>query len=325
MSSKWFLGALMSALLGFAGCASGGNGRPDAGPGGDGGMEDAGPMADAPGTDAPPSGACAGQPEGTPCDADGDGCSQDLCRRGACVLGGLAECNDGLSCTTDQCVSTGAMTFRCDNVSTGCVIDGRCFDVGTRNPDEDCQVCDASTPMSWSISTGTCDDGDACTIEDSCSSGTCVGTPNVDAYESNDVRTAANDLGRIDDGAGFPHQTENPTMYPMGDVDWFRFHDSDEFGHAIYPQVGIRDIPSGSNYDLCAYATCDTTCETGTAATFDGLQGCCSRSASNADEEVRLNPDCSGADDSVDVFIHVVQVSGPATCTTPYSLRWGDD
>ncbi len=52
--SKWCLCVLVSAgLAGFAGCASGGNGRPDAGPGGAGGVEDAGPMADAPGTAAP--------------------------------------------------------------------------------------------------------------------------------------------------------------------------------------------------------------------------------------------------------------------------------
>lgn len=329
--------SLASLLLLLAACASGG-GSPDGGRfGGDGAAPDGGPADEDAGlpdasVDAPPSDDCAGQPEGTPCDADGDGCTQDLCRRGRCTLGGASDCDDGVSCTTDVCISTGAMSFRCENeIAGGCYIEGVCRDEGARNPEEDCQLCDAAAPTAWSTATDvSCDDGDACTSDDRCADGTCTGTPVLDDYEMNDGRAAAHDLGNISDGDSFPAGTFSATLFPEGDVDWFVYNDSDDSFSSIFPRVQLRDLPSGSNYDLCVFIDCESSfnsrdCRAGTPVTEGGLSGCCSTNDGNADENVRIDHDCSGVDDSADVYFRVEKVAGPATCDAPYTIRWGDD
>ncbi len=317
-------------VLAFCVACAGNSNRNDAGRFGDASLdadEDAA-VADV-GMDAL-VGTCADAPEGTPCDADGDGCTMDLCRRGRCVLGGVSACDDGLSCTTDQCVSTGAMTFTCESaIDRGCAIGGTCVADGTANPDNGCQVCDDGTPTDWSTNTGTCDDGDVCTDGDTCASGTCMGTARLDSFEANDSEAAAHDLGDASDGDAFPKGEEDATLYPDGDVDWFRYNDSDDLGSSIFPRVQVQNIPPGSNYDLCVTLDCEGNgfdsldCTSGTKI---GTDTCCSRSAGNADEDVRFDHSCDTfTDDSTNVFIEVVRVSGPATCDTPYLLRWGDD
>jgi len=74
----------------------------------------------------------------TPCDADGSLCSAgDTCQKGACKPGALLPCDDKSPCTVDSC-----------DPKKGCV----------------------HTPKA-----GPCDaDGDACTVNDSCSAGKCV-------------------------------------------------------------------------------------------------------------------------------------------------------
>lgn len=278
----------------------------------------------------PPDEECIGATEGTPCDADGDGCTMDLCRRERCVLGGAAVCDDGLGCTMDTCTSTGPMTFTCSSmVAAGsCAIEGTCVTDGMANPADECQLCDASSPGAWSTNTGSCDDGDACTMGDSCASGTCTGTPMLDAYEGNDSRGAAYDLGGVSDRDTFGEESFNDAaLYPDGDQDWFHYFDDDDVGGSIYPQVYLQDIPSGSNYDLCVTVDCEDgidslDCEMGTKV---GTDTCCSRNAGNADERVRIDHSCDTfTDDSATIYVHVTKVEGPSSCTTPYEIIWGD-
>lgn len=314
-------------------CASGGpSGRGDGGGGRDDGGADAGVRTDG-STDAPSTGDCASARDGTPCNADDDGCTMDLCRAGTCVVESEADCDDGASCTIDTCRSTGSMTFTCDRgVTGGCFLDGECVASGTVNPAATCQSCDPAMPTTWSESTGSCDDGDACTEDDACTDGNCVGTPVVDDYEGNETRATAHSLGSVSDGADYPRGTVLGTLFPTGDIDWYRYRDNDDFPGSIFPRAEIVDIPSGLNFDLCVFVSCvdgssvSVTCRAGAAASADGLPGCCSRSASNASENVRIDNDCSGgADDSVDVFVRVENVGPVATCSQSYRLRWGDD
>ena len=263
------------------------DGGRDAGGHADGGMESDG------GT---PSG-CAASVDGTPCDADGDGCTVgDRCMAGSCVPGAREECGGALACGSEVCVSTGPSSFRCE-VSSG---------------------------------SGSCDDGDACTSGDTCGAdGTCAGTPMTDSREPNDSRAAARNLGSISDGDSYPYATFTANLYPAGDEDWYRYFVSDDLFALIYPRVGLSNVPAGSDYDLCAYFQCPSgsttaSCETGTSSTFEGLPGCCSRAAGSASESVRLNPDCSGSDDSGTVFVRVWRHSGTPTCAS-YTLAWGDD
>ncbi len=85
--------------------------------------------------DACKDGACAKTPNAEAC-SDGDLCSVgDACKDGACKAGPLKACDDGNPCTTDTC-----------------------------DPKKGCVATNADGP---------CDDGDACTGEGSCQTGAC--------------------------------------------------------------------------------------------------------------------------------------------------------
>ncbi len=74
-----------------------------------------------------------------PC-SDGDGCTiGDACAGGACAAGKPESCNDGNPCTTDSCLK-----------AKGCI---------------------------HAINGAACDDGQACTSQDTCSGGVCKGKP----------------------------------------------------------------------------------------------------------------------------------------------------
>lgn len=280
-------------------------GEEDAGhiplPGIDAGMPDSGtPDAGMPDSGMP--GECAGALDGTPCNADDDGCTVgDHCVAGSCVPGPREDCGGSSMCGGQVCVSTGPDSFVCEGTGGG---------VG-----------------------GICDDGDRCTTNDRCQSdGTCAGTPIIDSREPNDTRATARNLGSISDRDSFPAGSFTANLYPTGDEDWYRYYDSDDVGGSIYPRVDLVNIPAGSDYDLCIYYECDksptsVSCPTGTSSTYDGLPGCCSRAAGNASESVRLSPSCGGTfnfDDSGTVYVRVWRWSGPWTCDN-YTLRWGDD
>lgn len=306
----------------------------------DGGLSDGstpdGPPVDSGSADTglPPTSDCAGAADGTPCDADSDGCTEDRCAAGTCIIGAPAACDDDLACTGDVCVTTGAATFRCDaRVSSGfCVVDAACHADGAPEPGAECSVCDAgSDPTSWSVDVGAgCTDGDACTAADTCGGdGSCAGSPMLDGFEANDTRGAAHSLGGVSDGDSFPAGTFTASLFPDGDEDWYVFNDSDDFGGLIFPKVELSGVPAGANFDLCAYVACESsfvslTCTQGTEDTLGGLTGCCGRLSGTAAEAVRINHDCSGTDDSADIFVRVFQVAGPATCAD-YTVRWGDD
>ncbi len=92
---------------------------------------------------------------------------------GGCT--GNAECDDGLTCTTDICGVNG-----CANVITGnfCVIDSLCIAGGALNPANACEICQpAVAPEAWTNADETgCDDGNPCTHSDLCVVRQCVGT-----------------------------------------------------------------------------------------------------------------------------------------------------
>ncbi|MSP90997.1 MAG: hypothetical protein EXR79_04210 [Myxococcales bacterium] len=79
-----------------------------------------------------------GLPEGASCD-DGDVCDgSDVCQAGGCKVGTALTCKDANPCTLD--------------------------------------VCDKQKGCQFTPHTSDCDDLNACTVKDSCSSGTCLGT-----------------------------------------------------------------------------------------------------------------------------------------------------
>ncbi len=124
-----------------------------------------------------------------PCD-DGNACTNnDRCSNGSCT-GDAITCDDGNPCTNDTC-----------NPATGCVHannsspcnDGDLCTVGDKcnggacsgspkdctdnNPctDDSCNPADGSCVHA--PNTDPCDDGDPCTVTDTCSGGNCIGSP----------------------------------------------------------------------------------------------------------------------------------------------------
>jgi len=95
---------------------------------------------------------------------DGNACTSDSCDPGTgCVhVDTSASCDDGNACTTDYC-----------NPFTGCVFDDdaflRCND---QNPCTD-DSCDPATGCAHANNTAGCEDGDFCTVQDTCADGVC--------------------------------------------------------------------------------------------------------------------------------------------------------
>lgn len=122
-----------------------------------------------PDTTQPDTTACI---EGTGCN-DNDACTiNDRCQAGVC-RGDALVCNDNLPCTADQCV--GGV---CQHpVTTGCLIGGTCYSENQPRPDNSCFACEPpKTATGWSPRNGTsCNDNNACTANDTCQVGTCVG------------------------------------------------------------------------------------------------------------------------------------------------------
>jgi hypothetical protein len=135
------------------------------------------------------------------CTDDENPCTDDVCDSGSgCVnTNNTAPCNDDDLCTHTDACSGGAcggaaytctagdstcQTSTCDGegacvvlTSSGfCVNNGVCYADGAANPNNSCEICDLSFSNSfWSAGTNgdACDDGNACTEEDTCLFGQC--------------------------------------------------------------------------------------------------------------------------------------------------------
>jgi alpha-tubulin suppressor-like RCC1 family protein len=88
-------------------------------------------------------------------------------------LGCSTTCDDGLSCTTDQCVA--GVCQHTPNLGN-CVINSTCYMDGDTNQTDKCQACIiAKSTSAWSSQP----EGTACGIGESCQSNTCAPCGNV--------------------------------------------------------------------------------------------------------------------------------------------------
>ena len=135
---------------------------------------------------------------------DGTGCADqsvcdgaETCTAGACQEGTPPNCDDANFCTQDGCEN--ATGCRHDPIPTCCNTDTECADSDNCTTLERCtaqhacattprtcvdgltcttDACDPAVGCVFTPATGTpCDDGDACTVFDACSAGTCAGSP----------------------------------------------------------------------------------------------------------------------------------------------------
>ncbi|MEM6559650.1 MAG: hypothetical protein AAF605_07685 [Myxococcota bacterium] len=141
------------------------------------------------------SGEWTARADGTSCD-DGAFCTVgDTCEQGVCAAGTSSPCDDGIDCNgaescdemTDACQAgtnqcqNGSMCVTgsdsCELTCAGCAIDGVCYPEGSRNPENQCQLCDTDASAdAWSMAVdgSACDDGNFCNGADSCVSGSCA-------------------------------------------------------------------------------------------------------------------------------------------------------
>jgi len=136
------------------------------------------------------AGACAHPPNTAPCD-DGDVCTTgDRCGGGVCVPGAPIDCDDGDPCTDDSCAPAvgcvhGANSAPCDdglfcNGADTCA-GGTCsLHSGDPCPGNQCHGCNEATDACADPPGVSCDDGDLCTSGDQCDgAGNCVGGGSV--------------------------------------------------------------------------------------------------------------------------------------------------
>lgn len=140
--------------------------------------------------------------DGTPCDADGNGCTNpDVCLGGSCAAGPGVTCPGGGPCLAVDCASTGAASHSCTNtpiaaktqcddglfctVGDYCNGTGSCIGGGPSACDGSAvkngcaqSVCDETAKAcvsKFSDKATACDDGLFCTINDACDGqGNCV-------------------------------------------------------------------------------------------------------------------------------------------------------
>ncbi len=138
---------------------------------------------------------------GQDCDADKSVCTEkDACADGKCVAGGAVACDDKNPCTTDACDAAKGCVYLPNSI--GCDADGDactvgdvckvgtctagakkvCVDGNTCTADA-CNAADGS--CNFPPAAGSCDDGNACTVGDSCASGKCVPGPGPSCDDSN--------------------------------------------------------------------------------------------------------------------------------------------
>ena len=122
---------------------------------------------------------------GEPCNAHDTCAIQPICDDNyLCRPASFQNCDDGLACTDDSCLGLG----KCENkpqpgfcvlpVTVNGQTETKCFQAGDTSPDRPCSKCDPSVdPTNWTTSFDAvaCDDGNACTKNDSCQAGVCKG------------------------------------------------------------------------------------------------------------------------------------------------------
>jgi hypothetical protein len=137
---------------------------------------------------------------------DGDVCTQgDFCQAGQCLPGPEpADCDDADPCTQDLCDPVGGCSHAkfdgdCDDgnpcTDNETCVNGAC--IGAVKVCDDTNVCTADTCNPYvedgcvfAPQGGSCDDGDVCTVGDSCSAGECQpGANEPDCDDSNECTT----------------------------------------------------------------------------------------------------------------------------------------
>ena len=235
--------------------------------------------------------------DGSACD-DGDACSvEDICEGGICIPFKVLSCEDFNPCTVLQGCdpSTGKCIFLqvpdgglCDDgnvCSAGdACINGSCVS-GAAPPCDDgitctLDVCDPKLGCTHLWQEGSCDDGDPCTTEDSCTDDGCFGVPlNCDDGESCTEDSCGEDGGCV----------HSPISGSCTDGNACTLGDACEEGSCV-PGPLAECAPSGP----CETALCDPATGLCTATLWDAGTSCEDGDACTQEEQCDGDGGCVG-------------------------------
>ncbi len=300
-------------------------------------------------------GTCQNQGICSPGDEQSEGCGQCGTRKRACTdtctWGPWSGCKDEGTCSpgvedTEDCGNCGERSRICSPTCQwgswgSCTGQGMCAVGAEQN--EPCGNCGNRRRTcnglcfwdSWGscqdqgpcvpTSTKSCDNGwGTATCGSSCHYGDCECSIAIDV--SGAPASAQQQPGRSDCDDGTWSLSAGQPISSASDVDWYRMGVNDRTG-CWMDEVTVRLTSLPHNYELGVYYDCDNgspelDCNSGTACTADGLSGCCSRNAGNADETVKIDKlECSATDDEGTMYIRVWSAGGAHSCE-PYSLSW---
>ena len=200
-----------------------------------------------------------------------------------------ADCDDGLSCTSDGCVGD-AYTCAWTLQPGSCLIHGVCRGDGEAKPGDGCRACaPANSAWSWTpVDDGTaCDDGDACTPASTCEAGSCIGTEGgCDDGDACTADTCDADEGCVHTPLGAGSPCDDGDACTLQDVCWVAS------GCAGDPVVCDDDNPCTDEIcdpgsGTCATAWNEAPCEDGdlcTAGDACAEGACVSGEAPNCDD-----------------------------------------
>ena len=227
---------------------------------------------------------CSFPDKGGPCE-DGDPCTfGDFCEEAQCQSGVGLDCDDDNPCTADLCGASGcgheAVAGPCDD-SDPCSTGDKCQDgVCVFTGQTECQDGNACT-SDWCDPLGgcqflpneaACNDGDMCTLDDTCTQAECLGGATLNCDDSNPcTNDTCNPL------LGCKH-TNN--MAPCDDLDPCTLQDQCVGGMCV--GTGAADCEDGNPCTTdycdpmagCTHVTNAVSCDDGNACTFgDKCQG----------------------------------------------------
>ena len=225
-----------------------------------------------------------GAPDGTLCNADGDGCTQaDSCADGLCLPGTPVDCSlEGGPCKVGFCESESASTYACTFVPTligtpcetddWCLVDAHCDGAGQCNGGvaRDCEsevgsvchsaYCDSQSelciPMKAPDGSG-CDDGSECTVTDACVNGYCQGSGDACREERLSVALSGSskpDIADLGYGRYIVQYAGSPDEVGGKVYDYIRLNDA--YGSREDEEQDVAgEVMAASNQNLAQFTT----------------------------------------------------------------------
>ena len=218
--------------------------------------------------------------EGILCE-DENPCTTDTCIGGKCIFQGEkdAPCDDGNACTAED----------------ACTAEGECLGpVATECDDDNSCTIDTCDPLKGCVFAGlvdgsNCNDGDACTLVDTCVNGACTGTPKPCEDDGNPCTTQTG----CDQESGECLFQNMPDETVCDDGTVCTLEDTCMEGQCIGAELACDDDNPCTSDTCdpetgCVYQHADGPCEDGNPCTLDDgcLEGTCAPGAlKNCDDD----------------------------------------